>query len=125
MDKKAAEKTEVEKIEGNFVPGNDDSLAKSLLPNMARQRAARSFPPRAGFSFFYELGGVWETRILMEDAEVRKARTGLELEEAFADAKVKIIFIPKSSAVTRTVALRVCRRHGAGKTVFYEGKDHE
>lgn len=102
-------------------PGRDDAL----LSDIARQRAAHAFPTRAGFSFFYELDGGWETRILAEDADVRKVRTTLELEDAFTDARVKIIFIPKMSAVTRTVALRVCRRHGAGKTVFYEGKDDE
>ena len=119
------EKNSLEKIESGPEPVNDDSLARKLLPDVARERAARSFPTRAGFSFFYELDGGWETRILMEDTEVRKVRTAMELEEAFMDVRVKIIFIPKSSAVTRTVALRVCRRHGDGKTVFYEGKDHE
>jgi hypothetical protein len=103
----------------------DNALARKLLPEVAHERAVRNFPTRAGFSFFYELSGGWETRILMEDSEVRKVSTSLALEEAFADPRVKIIFIPRSSAVTRTVALRVCRRHGAGKTVFYEGKDNE
>ena len=122
MEKNALEKMG---LEPQREPGNDDSIARRLLPDVARERAAHTFPTRAGFSFFYELDGGWETRILMEDQEVRKARTAMDLEEAFMDARVKIIFIPKSSAVTRTVALRVCRRHGAGKTVFYEGKDHE
>lgn len=107
------------------ISGEDEGLARKLLPEVAHERAVRNFPTRAGFSFFYELDGGWETRILMEDSEVRKVNTSMALEDAFTDPSVKIIFIPKSSAVTRTVALRVCRRHGAGKTVFYEGKDHE
>ena len=122
MERKKA----VKKADPDLIPGNDDNAAvDNLLPGIARQQAARTFPTRAGFSFFYELDGGWETRILMEDAEVRKVYTSRELEDAFVDTHVKIIFIPAASAVTRTVALRVCRRHGAGKTVFYEGKDNE
>jgi|GEM_PF-838071 len=118
--KKAIKKTGLD-----LRPDNDDVMAEKLLPAIARQQAARTFPTRAGFSFFYELDGGWETRILTEDAEVCKVHTSRELEDAFVDANVKIIFIPRTSAVTRTVALRVCRRHGAGKTVFYEGKSDE
>ncbi|HEY8191163.1 MAG TPA: hypothetical protein VIG74_01970 [Alphaproteobacteria bacterium] len=118
------EKRAFENISDGLSP-EDEATARRLLPEVARERAVRNFPTRAGFSFFYELDGGWETRILMEDSEVRKVSTSTALEEAFTDESVKIIFIPKSSAVTRTVALRVCRRHGAGKTVFYEGKDNE
>lgn len=118
------EKNAVERIATEPAAEDEEALA-ALLPYAARQRAARTFPTRAGFSFFYELGGGWETRILQDDPEVCKARTARDLEEAFMDEKIKIIFIPKVSAVTKSVALRVCRRHGAGKTVFYEGKDDE
>lgn len=119
------EQNAAEKIAIDTAAEDEKSGAEALLPHVARQRAARTFPTRAGFSFFYELGGGWETRILQDDPEVCKARTARDLEDAFTDGRVKIIFIPKTAAVTKNVALRVCRRHGAGKTVFYEGKDNE
>lgn len=121
MEQNAAKKNVTEPAAAE----DETSLAAALLPHAARQRAARAFPTRAGFSFFYELDGGWETRILQDDPDVCKAHTARELEEAFTDENVKIIFIPKTSAITKNVALRVCRRHGAGKTVFYEGKDNE
>jgi len=102
-----------------------EMLARRLAPVLARRSAAASIPERAGSSFFYELDQGWETRILLQDSEVHKVYTVLALEEAFLDERAKVIFIPRASSVTRIVALRVCRRHGAGKTVFYEVKGNE
>lgn len=115
-DKEGAENRDV---------SSPEAFAKRLTPVLARRTAASSVPERAGSSFFYELGQGWETRILLQDSEVRKAYTALALEELFMDDRAKVIFIPRASSVTRVVALRICRRHGAGKTVFYEVKGNE
>jgi hypothetical protein len=101
-----------------------ETVAK-LLPEAARRKAAENFPSLAGASFFYEIGSGWETRILEQDGEVKKVQTVLQLEDAFADLAVKTILTPKSAGITRTAAIRVCKRYGQDKTVFFERPDHE
>jgi len=105
--------------------GAVNDLTAKLLPVIARKKAASNFPTHAGASFFYELEGGWETRILEKDSEVCKVRSALQLEEAFADPKVKTILIPGDAGITRTVAMRICERHGLGKTVFFEVSQNE
>ncbi len=107
------------------VPGVIAKLAAGMLPVMARKRATKTFPVHSGASFFYELDSGWETRILEQDDDVRTVRSTLDLEDAFSDEKVKTILIPDNSSITRHVAMRVSRRHGQGKTVFYEVNESE
>lgn len=100
-------------------------LAEGLLPVIARKKIAAGIPVYAGSSFFYEVGRGWESEVLRTDSSVTQARDTLALEEAFMNPAVKAILIPEGSAISKTVALRICRRHGLGKTVFYEVNDHE
>ncbi len=96
-------------------------LTAQLLPVIARKKAACNLPKNAGSSFFYEIEKGWEADVLRQDEDVCVAKNTLELEDAFLDQKVKTILIPYDASITQTVALRVCRRHGLGKTIFYEG----
>ncbi|MBI4030319.1 MAG: hypothetical protein HY370_01455 [Proteobacteria bacterium] len=114
-----------ENPEGDACEPSPEALARRLAPVLVRRSAAAPLPERAGSSFFYELDQGWETRILLQDSEVYKVYTVLALEESFANERAKVIFIPRASTVTRAAALRVCRCHGAGKTVFYEVKGDE
>lgn len=101
-------------------------ITDRILPAVIRKQAsAASFPARAGASCLYELDSGWATRILEDDDAVVKVRSALELEDAFTDESVKTILIPADAVLTRTIVMRVCQRHGAGKTVFFEVSDHE
>ncbi len=91
---------------------------------MARRRETAHIsslePERAGASFFFEVKGGWEVRALVDDENVRKVYTTSGLEDAFHDQTVRTVLIPRDSSVTKTAAMRVCGRHGQGKTVFFE-----
>lgn len=91
---------------------------------MARRRETAHISPlepeRAGASFFFEVKGGWEVRALVDDENVRKVYTTSGLEDAFHDQTVRTILIPRDSSVTKIAAMRVCGRHGHGKTVFFE-----
>lgn len=108
-------------------PLSDDESAKSqdeLLRMIARRRETSYQtaiePQRVGASFFFEVKGGWEVRALVDDLNVRKVYTASGLEDAFHDKTVRTILIPRDSNVNRNIALRVCSRHGEGKTVFFE-----
>jgi hypothetical protein len=77
-------------------------------------------PQRAGASFFFEVKGGWEVRALADDENVRKVYTTTGLEDAFHDQTVRTILVPRDASITKNVVLRVCSRHGHGKTVFFE-----
>ncbi len=77
-------------------------------------------PQRAGASFFFEVKSGWEARTLADDENVRKVYTASGLEDAFHDQTVRTILVPRDASVTRNAAMRVCSRHGHGKTVFFE-----
>lgn len=100
-------------------------MAAQLLPAIARKKAACSFPIQAGGSYFYDVPSGWQTDALLCDRDVRAVRNMLALEDAFLDPETHMIFIPGDASITKTVALRVCRRHGQGKTIFYEVPVHE
>ena len=97
---------------------------EALLAYVARRGAARGFPVIAGTSYFYEVQAGWESRVLREDSRILKVYTTFELEDAFASRSGDTILVPIGAAITKTVAQRVCRRHGEGKTVFYEVFDN-
>lgn len=101
------------------------SMAADLLPIIARKRAACNFPIQAGGSYFYDVPSGWQTDALRVDREVRVVRNSFELEDAFVDPATHMVLIPQDASITKTVALRVCRRHGQGKTIFYEVSGHE
>lgn len=102
-----------------------ERMSAGLLPVVARKKAADVLPVNAGSSFFYEVVRGWETKILKQDEKIYKVRDTMQLEEAFIDTKVRTILIPFDASITKTVALRVCRRHGQGKTIFYEVEENE
>lgn len=89
---------------------------------VARRRETALEPQRVGASFFFEVQGGWEVRALVDDVNVRKVYTLSGLEDAFHDQTVRTILIPLDASVGRTAAMRVCSRHGHGKTVFFEVK---
>ena len=99
-------------------------LLQDILAQIARRRAASRYPVQAGGSYFYEMESGWELDVLRDAAEVTKVHTIFQLEDAFADQNARIILIPSGAAVTRAVAIRVCQRHGQGKTIFYEVPGH-
>lgn len=99
-------------------------LLQDLLAHIARRRAASRYPVQAGGSYFYELESGWELDVLRDAAEVTKVHTIFQLEDAFVDINARIILIPAGATVTKTVAIRVCQRHGQGKTIFYEVNNH-
>lgn len=77
-------------------------------------------PQRAGASFFFEVKSGWELRALADDENVRKVYTTTGLEDAFHDQTVRTILVPRDASISKNVVLRVCGRHGHGKTVFFE-----
>ncbi len=93
-----------------------------LLRMVARRRETALEPQRVGASFFFEVKGGWEVRALLDDVNVRKVYTISGLEDAFHDQTVRTILIPRDATVSQNVAIRVCGRHGQGKTVFFEAK---
>ncbi len=97
-----------------------DESQDKLLRMMVRHRESIVEPQRVGASFFFEVRNGWEVRALVDDLNVRKVYTASGLEDAFHDQTVRTILIPQDAAVNRTVAMRVCARHGQGKTVFLE-----
>lgn len=113
--------TQKQNMSHDHAPDSVKGLASKLLPIVARKKAANNLPVNAGGSFFYELGKGWETDILRKDNDVCTVTNVFELEDAFTDQRIKTILIPHNASITKTIALRVCRRHGQGKTVFYEG----
>lgn len=97
-----------------------DPSSEELMRMVARRRETALAPQRVGASFFFEVHSGWEVRTLVDDLDVRKVYTISGLEDAFHDQTVRTILIPCDSAVDRTTAMRVCGRHGQGKTVFFE-----
>ena len=104
----------------DLVSASVEDIASKLLPIIARRKMARNIPVNAGASFFYEVDAGWETSLHRNDNDISTVTNIRELEAAFIDPIVKTILIPAGSAVSRAFVLRVCRRHGRGKTVFYE-----
>ena len=96
-----------------------------LFRMVARRRESALEPQRIGASFFFEVRGGWEVRALLDDVNVRKVYTVSGLEDAFHDQTVRTILIPRDSHVSQNVAIRVCGRHGQGKTVFFAIKAEE
>ena len=94
--------------------------SEELMRMVARRRETALAPQRVGASFFFEVDGGWEVRALVDDLNVRKVYTLSGLEDAFHDQTVRTILITSDSAVDRNTAVRVCSRHGQGKTVFFE-----
>lgn len=97
-----------------------DTPRDELLHMVARRHKAEGAPQQVGASFFFEVKPGWEVRALSDDLNVRKVFTVSGLEDAFHDKTVRTVLIPRDAAVGRNTALRVCRRHGEGKTVFFE-----
>lgn len=102
-----------------------EQLAAKLLPLIAKRKAAGHLPINAGSSFFYELETGWETDLLRKDDEITVVRNSMELEGAFMNPKIKMILVPYYASMTKAAALRICRRFGQGKTVFYEVEHHD
>ncbi len=96
------------------------TIRKQRQPDASGHEAGPGVPPRAGASFFFEIRHRWEVRALMDDEGVRKVYSPAGLEDAFHDPAVRTVLIPAGSTIARVVALRVCARHGHGKTVFFE-----
>ena len=101
-------------------PLTTDETQDKLLRLMERHREAVVEPQRVGASFFFEVRNGWEVRALVDDLNVRKVYTASGLEDAFHDQTVRTILVPQDATITRTIAMRVCARHGRGKTVFFE-----
>lgn len=97
-----------------------DTLQQELLRMVARRRETATEPQRYGASFFFEVRSGWEVRALADDPGVRQAFTPTGLEDAFHDKTVRTILIPCDASISRTIAIRICSRHGEGKTVFFE-----
>ncbi|MFN3828226.1 MAG: hypothetical protein ACK4NR_11455 [Micavibrio sp.] len=97
-----------------------DMPRDELLRMVTRRQKAEGAPQQVGASFFFEVKPGWEVRALADDLNVRKIFTLSGLEDAFHDKTVRTILITRESSVSRNVAIRVCRRHGQGKTVFFE-----
>ena len=105
---------------GNFIAG----FASWLMPVLGRRKNPSGMMGPDGANF-YELRSGWETEALMQDCDVRKVFHNFDLEQALTDKRVKTVFVPLSSTVSRPVARRLCRRYGEGKTVFFEVKNDE
>ena len=99
-----------------------DQSPDELMRMVARRRETALEPQRIGASFFFEVKGGWEVRALVDDLNVRKVYTISGLGVAFHEQTGRTILIPHDSSVTKTAAIRVCSRHGQGKTVFFEIK---
>jgi len=99
-----------------------NEIAINLLPIIARKKALKNLPVNAGNSFFYDLEMGWETDLLEKDCDVCRVNRLSELEQAFKDPLIKTIFIPYKAHISRDFALRVCKRQGQAKTVFFEFK---
>lgn len=115
--------TENSRLNRKDVPRPVAEMAVRLLPGIARKKAATGFPDLAGLSYLYEVRSGWEGDALRLDPDIQKATTTQALEAAFADPSVKAVLIPADGSITRQVALKICRRHGHGKTIFYEVHD--
>jgi len=95
-------------------------LASELLPVIARKKAAQTLPVQVGNSYFYEVPAGWQADALHVDTTLRIVRNLFELESAFEDIDVPMIFVPGTASITKTAAFQVCRRHAQEKTVFFE-----
>jgi|JI10StandDraft_1071094.scaffolds.fasta_scaffold07652_13 hypothetical protein len=108
----------------NIARDEADPLQKDLRLSGRRKATSMAMEPRqVGASFFFEVRSGWEVQALSDDSGVRKVYTASGLEDAFHDKTVRTVLIPCDATLNRTVAMRVCRRHGDGKTVFYEIRD--
>lgn len=99
------------------------AMTAKLLPVIARKKIAGDIPVNAGSSYFYEVKSGWETDILRKADDVYIARMPADIESAFEDWKIKTILIPFDASVTKAIAIRICKRHSRGKTVFYEVRE--
>jgi hypothetical protein len=107
-------------LTGTIMKADDKSLARQIAGTVGRNHLTAGMPATEGGSYFFEVRPGWETRVLRSDSKVTTVLSVRHLEEAFVDPTVLTIFIPADSAITRALARRVCRRHGRGKTVFFE-----
>jgi hypothetical protein len=104
---------------------DENNLAKKVVEAIGRTHLTNGKPATEGGSYFFEVKPGWETRVLRDDSKVTTVLSVVHLEEAFTDPTVATVFIPSDSSITRTVARRVCRRHGNGKTIFFEVSAYE
>ncbi len=95
-------------------------MAAEILPVIARKKMASIFPVQAGWSYLYTVSMGWETDVLRLDEDVFTAHNILEFEHAFSNPDIHMVFVPRDSSVTRSAALRICRRSTQIKTIFYE-----
>jgi hypothetical protein len=107
------------------MPTDDNNLAKKMVEAIGRTHLTSGQPAIEGGSYFFEVKPGWETRVLRDDSKVTTVLSVTHLEEAFIDPTVTTVFIPSDSSITRSVARRVCRRHGNGKTIFFEVAGYE
>ena len=99
---------------------HDDKAFARRVEEARRSHLYAGAPTTEGGSYFFDVEPGWETRVLRTDQKVTTVLSVQHLEEAFTDPTVSTIFIPADSSITRTIARRVCQRHGQGKTVFFE-----
>jgi hypothetical protein len=104
---------------------DEADFVSAMLRQIAGKKLTVQSPLVSGASHFYEVAGGWETDIFKGSRNVKLVMNVRDLEDAFLDTGVRTIFIPRQASVTRNVALRVCRRHGQGKSVFFEVENHE
>lgn len=106
--------------DGNIKKMNNEFRKSGALAPSGKSTLTPLAPQRAGASFFFEVKSGWELRALADDENVRKVYTTSGLEDAFHDQTVRTILVPRDANIGKNAVLRVCGRHGHGKTVFFE-----
>lgn len=74
-------------------------------------------------SRLYRVPAGWQARVVADDPGVAVCQTLLQLDHAVADANKPVIFLPVGAMMTVEDIDKVCRRHGAVKTLFWEERD--
>jgi hypothetical protein len=94
--------------------------SERVVSFLARKKLVSSSWGLAGSSYFYETVPGWETKVLEQDNDVQTVETAHEMRLAFHNPKIKTIFIPKYSSISKNIALHICRDYGVRKTIFFE-----
>lgn len=103
-------------------PGGAKALAGVSV--VLAQQAAMEGPVQHlshGTRLFMVASG-WQAQAIAADAGTLTCTNLRELDAAMQDETKRVIFLPQRAMMTAEDIEKVCRRHGATKTLFWEDK---
>ena len=97
----------------------------AVLALALAQQGAMAGPVRLlahGSRLFWVARG-WQSRAIAQAEHTAVCMNLRELDRAMTDPDKKVIFLPETARMTEGDIARVCHRHGAVKTLFWEKGD--